>query len=49
MPSIWKKLLIRLTVCSLCSMYICIFVVSHFGFEDETVVLIAPALGQCLP
>ena len=31
----------------LCIMLICIFFVSHFGFEDGTLVLIAPFSGHC--
>ena len=38
-----------LTVCSLCIMSICSFSFSHFGFEDSTLVLIAPAPCHCLP
>ena len=35
--------------CALCSMTICILVVSLFGYKGGTVVLIAPVSGICLP
>ena len=49
MTAFWKELLIRLTVCSLCIKTICILFISHFGLEGETLVLIAPVPGHCLP
>ena len=50
-PIFGKELLIRLAVCSLCTVSICYFVVIsfHFGFEGGNVVLIASVPDQCLP
>ena len=43
-PPFGKELLIRWTVNSLCFMSIC-----SFGFEGETLILITPITGHCLP
>ena len=40
---------VHLTVCSLCIMSICNFGFSLFGFKGDTLGLIAPAPGHCLP
>ena len=45
---IGRELLIRFTVCSVCVLTYCDFVVSHFGFEGGTLVLIASVPGHCL-
>ena len=49
MATFWERLLIQLTICSLCIMSICYFVFSHFGFEGGTVVLIVPVPVHYLP
>ena len=46
-PPFEKKLLTRLTICSLCVLTICKFIISRFSFEGWILVLIAsvPGLG----
>ena len=48
MPPFGTKLLIRLTVCSVLCLFVAL-VVSHFGYECRTLVLIASVPGHCLP
>ena len=46
-----KELPTRLTLCSLCIVYICeiyIFIISCFGADDRICVLISPAPYHCL-
>ena len=43
-PPFGKELLIRLTICSLCTVCTCIF-----GFNGMILVLIAPVPGHCQP
>ena len=49
-PHFGRELLIRFTVCSLCilTLVMVILVISYFGFEGGTLVLIASVLGHCL-
>ena len=44
-----KELLNRFTLCSLCIVTICILIISKFGFEGGTIVLIALVLDHCGP
>ena len=48
-PPFEKRLLTRLTICSLCSLptVFVISVISRFGFEGGIWDLISPVLGQC--
>ena len=48
-PLFGKVLLIRLTDVLFVLYLFVILVVSHFGFEGGTFVLIAPVPGHCLP
>ena len=43
-----RELLIQLTVCSLYSMFFVVLAIFQFGFDGETLVLIAPFPGDCL-
>ena len=43
-----KELLIRLTICSIYILTVCILVISHFGFETLNWVLIASVPGICI-
>ena len=47
-PSFGKELLTRLTICSLCILTICNFVIPHFGFEGWIWFLIASVSGLCI-
>ena len=47
-PPLGKKLLTRLTICSLCILTNIILVISRFGFEGWIWVLIAPVPGLCI-
>ena len=47
-PHFGKELRIRLTTCSLVLCLFVILVVSYFGFEGGTLILIAPVPDHCL-
>ena len=47
-PLLWKKLLTRLTICSLCILNICNISYFPFWFEGWIWVLIAPVPGRCV-
>ena len=47
-PPFGRELLIRFTVGSLVFWLIVFLIISHFGFEGETLVLIASVSGHCL-
>ena len=47
MPPFGKKLLIRLSECFLCIMFIRDFGISNLGFDSEILFLITPVTGPC--
>ena len=47
-PPLGKELLTWLPDDSLCDMFVCISVISHFDFEDTSLVLIVQVPGHCL-
>ena len=47
-PPSWKKLLTRLTMCTLCILTICILAISRFGFEAWVWALIASVPELCI-
>ena len=49
MPPFGKKLLIRLSECFLCIMFIRDFGISNLGFDGEILFLITQVTGPCLP
>ena len=49
MPPFGQELLIRLIYDLFVLCLFVIFVISRFGFEGKTLVLIAPVPGRCLP
>ena len=49
MATFLERVAHRLAVCYFCIMSIWYFGFPHFGFEDDTVVLIAPVRFYCLP
>ena len=42
----WEKVLIWLTICSLCYVYLLFLVFSHLCFQDGNFVLIVPVPGH---